>query len=437
MITSDMKDQIQPNAVCNENRGFYKDNHFKDPLQQQLKYHEKTEADNIDHKQFFKKEPKLSPQSLETISTSTREDSTEISPRTDLSNGSLQATFDPIDINTFKVFPCAQKSYHNHKQCIFYHYPRDRKRLGPISSNQTCEYFKNPGSCPRGDACPKDHSMVEQLYTPDNYKTKFCAHYPNNVDRCEFGVFCSFAHSEDEIKIQLIHKLDQENNEFYMRYYKTVWCPYNLVNHDKTSCVYAHNWQDFRRSHRDFDYEAKACQNWKVSQFVKIYEDGKCSSMYGCRECHGWKELEYHPMMYKTRCCMLKKCLGGRVCPYYHNELDRRDPMKDCEKQIKQANLNENNSFLDLAWSEMKATSEMKSDLEVDKNEQRQTQPLLPILWGLGIEEEKKRCCGVVNDSSKQPKRESNSMSIWAYVPEDTRSLRYISLPLYLPPEDN
>ena len=111
--------------------------------------------------------------------------------------------------------------------------------------------------------------------------------------------------------------------------------------------------------------------------------------------------------------------------------------MKDCEKQIKQANLNENNSFLDLAWSEMKATSEMKSDLEVDKNEQRQTQPLLQILWGLGIEEEKKRCCGVVNDSSKQPKRESNSMSIWAYVPEDTRSLRYISLPLYLPPEDN
>ena len=80
MITSNMKDQIQPNAVCNENRGFYKDNHFKAPLQQQLKYHEKTEADNIDHKQFFKKEPKLSPQSLETISTSTREDSTEISP---------------------------------------------------------------------------------------------------------------------------------------------------------------------------------------------------------------------------------------------------------------------------------------------------------------------------------------------------------------------
>lgn len=428
-----MSPQIQPSTICKEKHRFYKDRGFKAPLKQQLIYNEQTEADSIDHMQFFNKDPKKSLQNLETLSASTKEDSIEISPRTDFSNVSLPATIDPVDINTFKVFPCTQKSYHIHKQCIFYHYPRDRKRLGHISSNQTCEHFKNPDSCPRGDACPKDHSMVEQLYTSDKYKTKFCSHYPNNIDRCEFGVYCSFAHSEDEIKIQLIHKLDQDNDEFYMRYYKTVWCPYNLVNHDKTSCVYAHNWQDFRRSFRDYDYEAKACQGWKVSEFVKLYEDGKCSSMYSCKECHGWKELEYHPMMYKTRCCTLKKCLGGRVCPYYHNELDRRYSMKDCEKQIKQTNLNRNNNFLDLAWSEIK----MKNDFEVDKNEQRQTQPLLRILCGLGAEAEKKRCCNGVKDSSKQPKREGNSMSLWTCIPEDPRSLRFVSLPMYPPPEED
>ena len=36
------------------------------------------------------------------------------------------------------------------------------------------------------------------------------------------------------------------NQEFYMFYFKTEWCPYN-TEHNKAQCVYAHNWQDFRR----------------------------------------------------------------------------------------------------------------------------------------------------------------------------------------------
>lgn len=44
--------------------------------------------------------------------------------------------------------------------------------------------------------------------------------------------------------------------------------------------------------------------------------------MENCKSCHGWKENEYHPQMYKT-----KKCSNGIKCPkkdrecaYYHND---------------------------------------------------------------------------------------------------------------------
>jgi len=32
-----------------------------------------------------------------------------------------------------------------------------------------------------------------------------------------------------------------------MFYYKTEFCPFNLTEHDKSKCVYAHNLQDYRR----------------------------------------------------------------------------------------------------------------------------------------------------------------------------------------------
>ena len=43
----------------------------------------------------------------------------------------------------------------------------------------------------------------------------------------------------------MIHLLVRDQ-EFYLRKYKTVWCP-DTRNHDRSNCVYAHNIQDFRR----------------------------------------------------------------------------------------------------------------------------------------------------------------------------------------------
>ena len=52
--------------------------------------------------------------------------------------------------------------------------------------------------------CPKAHNKVEELYCEEKYKTKFCTFYPNNCHNCDYGIYCSFAHSEDDIKIDLI-----------------------------------------------------------------------------------------------------------------------------------------------------------------------------------------------------------------------------------------
>lgn len=78
----------------------------------------------------------------------------------------------------------------------------------------------------------KSHNKVEELYCPDKYKTKFCTCYPNNCHNCEYGNYCSFAHTENDIKIDLIENYVYDE-DFYVFYYKTVWCPFNFIKHDK------------------------------------------------------------------------------------------------------------------------------------------------------------------------------------------------------------
>jgi hypothetical protein len=48
--------------------------------------------------------------------------------------------------------------------------------------------------------------------------------------------------------------------------------------------------------------------------------------MMGCKFAHGWKEHDYHMLVYKTRQCKQgAKCLyQGSDCPFYHSDQDRR-----------------------------------------------------------------------------------------------------------------
>lgn len=44
--------------------------------------------------------------------------------------------------------------------------------------------------------------------------------------RCEYMEFCSFAHRDEELTIELLHKQDASSKLFDAWKLKTVWCPY-------------------------------------------------------------------------------------------------------------------------------------------------------------------------------------------------------------------
>lgn len=172
--------------------------------------------------------------------------------------------------------------------------------------------------------CKFSHNTVEQFYHPLKYKTKFCTSYntKHNSIKCKYGKFCSFCHSEEELRIPLLHKKKKDLN-FYLYEYKTVYCPFNHP-HDKSSCEYSHNVQDFRRIPKEVNYKAEICKKWNVSSDVATYEKGGCDKMKECDKCHGWKELEYHPEFYKTRMCANGEGCMRSDCGYYHGPEDRR-----------------------------------------------------------------------------------------------------------------
>mmetsp|Transcript_35814 Transcript_35814/g.40711 ORF Transcript_35814/g.40711 Transcript_35814/m.40711 type:complete len:1138 (+) Transcript_35814:108-3521(+) len=229
-----------------------------------------------------------------------------------------------LELSTFKTRPCRTQQQHNPKHCEYYHSAKDRKRAGHHYHFDMCGEVQKNESCSHKDDCRRAHNMVEQLYHKDKYKTKFCTFYPDNLDNCDYKMYCSFAHSEADIKVHLIHKMNRDE-EFYMFYYKTVWCPYN-TQHDKALCVYAHNWQDYRRKPHIYHYENTPCPAWKSDTFILTYEEG-CVKEGSCIKCHGWKEQEYHPLNYKTRSCTSgRNCQKGQDCPYYHSQADRRIP---------------------------------------------------------------------------------------------------------------
>ncbi|KAM3128669.1 hypothetical protein pb186bvf_019237 [Paramecium bursaria] len=232
-----------------------------------------------------------------------------------------QLQIEHIDLNSFKVQPCKIQGTHSHKHCPFYHNQKDKKRVGIQYSAEMCTQVERNQNCPYQDNCHKAHNRVEQLYRLDNYKTKFCSFYPNNLQQCDYGKFCSFAHSEEDIVIELIHNLDYDD-DFFMFYYKTVWCPFNLTSHDKALCVYAHNWQDFRRKPHIYQYNPIPCQNWKTADFITEYHNG-CADSFNCMKCHGWKELEYHPMLFRTKQCINQNC-NKNDCSFFHNQQERR-----------------------------------------------------------------------------------------------------------------
>jgi len=235
-----------------------------------------------------------------------------------------------LDLNTFKVFPCHLEGQHNFKRCIYYHTELDRRR-NPTKfyyEADFCENMKNADFCSLGDSCSYSHTKVEQAYHANKYRNKFCTHYPDGLASCPYSKYCSYAHSEDEIQVTMLHNY-KKDTDFYLFHFKTQFCPYSKCE-DKSKCIYAHNWQDFRRDPSKYNYRAEACPYWDPKKKVSNYETA-CHNNTSCGYCHGrltayegWKELEYHPEIFKTRQCTSKNCLKEIIfCPYFHDSSEK------------------------------------------------------------------------------------------------------------------
>lgn len=253
------------------------------------------------------------------------------------SNISYECTQIPItkitleNLPNFKTIKCEITIKHSEKECYYYHTSKDKRRslFKVFYYPSICLNSSNDKVCSNEDLCNKSHNQVELFYHPEKFKTKYCSYYNEDKkeelinDECGYGALCSFAHNEKEIRIELIHKLNKDEN-FFIYFFKTILCPFNN-KHDKSTCVYSHNLQDYRRCPNKFVYDKKNCLMWDNKKTVLIYSDG-CNKGYQCMFSHGWKELDFHPLNYKTVKCKFFKgiCDKGLNCPFYHYNEDKR-----------------------------------------------------------------------------------------------------------------
>lgn len=184
------------------------------------------------------------------------------------------------------------------KVCTFYHAEKDYRR--PL---QDFRYMKE--HCPRGCAHPvtaHPRNVVEQKYHTQNYKRKYCRDFLLG-GACLYQECCSAAHSDLELLIRPLHLYPIDRDFLFFRF-KTEICPFSWSNHNAFTCVYAHNWQDFKRPFFPA-LRPERCEFWKVNKRIGEYAEG-CPRGLACEFCHGWKECEFHPVNFKQTEC--KKC---------------------------------------------------------------------------------------------------------------------------------
>lgn len=177
-----------------------------------------------------------------------------------------------LDLRLFKTQPCPapdqSAASHNVKKCPFYHdKKKDRRRQLGTYQSERCPNMKSGSKsqlsdCTYGEMCGYSHNRVEEFYHPDKYKAKFCkSMFQNPPQECEYGDICCFAHSNEELSVELIEEFEKDT-DFYIFHFKTVWCPHEERTHEKDRCVYAHNWQDYRRKPNIFSYSKDFCSVW-------------------------------------------------------------------------------------------------------------------------------------------------------------------------------
>jgi hypothetical protein len=115
-------------------------------------------------------------------------------------------------------------------------------------------------------------------------------------------------------------------DDFFMYQFKCTWCPIT-VQHNWQTCMYAHNYQDARRSPQ-MGYGPQPCPHWDKKQRAPMYGQ-RCPNGVLCPFSHGAKEQLYHPHYFKTVVCWdfthtKEGCPRERLCAFYHRKRTQR-----------------------------------------------------------------------------------------------------------------
>lgn len=170
-----------------------------------------------------------------------------------------------LDLLTFKVNPCKGNTNHLPKQCFYYHdYKKDRRRPHHLYIGDICPYISNNKECPSQENCAYAHNRVEEFYHPSKYKTKFCSTFPNHITSCEYNTYCCFAHSYEDITIDLLHIMPLDI-DFYTFHFKTI-CVHSTKPIIKEICAYIHNLQCCRRNPNEYPYSKDQYEHWNSNK---------------------------------------------------------------------------------------------------------------------------------------------------------------------------
>jgi len=121
--------------------------------------------------------------------------------------------------------------------------------------------------------------------------------------------------------------MSEDANEFYMYKFRTKFCSMKGKCPSPATCFDAHSRIMKRRvptlneDSGKYNYIPKTCPQWRRSK--------NCSFGENCPRSHGWLEVIYHPLLYKTKLCKSKRKNGicaeyGVYCAKAHSRVEVR-----------------------------------------------------------------------------------------------------------------
>jgi len=115
----------------------------------------------------------------------------------------------------YKCEPCPlRRNCGNKVTCPGWHHEGEKRRNPGeepnfLYSEEPCPNVKPQGSnkwqppsrCKDGDECGYSHTLLEQMYHPNIYKTSMCINFTNpQGNKCQWGYYCTHAHGQDDIR---------------------------------------------------------------------------------------------------------------------------------------------------------------------------------------------------------------------------------------------